>query len=280
MSTRSKRFLSLRTHWYIGITLALLPFASGCAIVPIPIPSETHLEYMDREAADFIEVGKSSRDDVLYNLGSPTVLSVDPSIWIYSVREYLSTRWQLCYAIIAPSDIAAGCSNNFARPLATEGKEKYLFLEIGFDSSRIVTHRQISSLAIRECTEAGFCWNGLPAFRPTRGGNGVPAKYCAVHLYTPNTAIFAKLKIDGSDEFDLSLTNNDFQLVLLQLWQHQIVISFDDGSKQRIPVPCDTKSAHFAQIDRGAYSYNVRLVPEHDGRHAVISKRTLTRVNF
>ena len=143
--------ISLRIHWYIGITLALLPFASGCVILPIPVPSETHLEYMDREAVDFIEVGKSSRDDVLYNLGSPTVLSVDPSIWIYSVREYLSTRWRTCGAIIAPSGPEGGCSR------ATKGKEKYLFLEIGFDGSRIVTHRQISSLATGECTEAGFC---------------------------------------------------------------------------------------------------------------------------
>jgi len=265
--------ISLSIHWYIGITLALVPFASGCVILPIPIPSETHLEFMDREAVDFIEVGKSSRDDVLDNLGSPTVLSVEPSIWIYSIREYLSARWRLCGAIGGPSG-DAGCWK------ASEGKEKYSFLEIRFDSSRIVTHRQISSVAIGECTEAGFCWNGLPAFRAARGAQVSSVNHCAVHLYTPDTAISAKLKIDGSDEFGLSLTNNDFQLVLLQRWQPHFDISFDDGSKERVRVPCDTESAHFAQIDKETYAYNVRRVPEYDGRRAVISKRTMTRVNF
>ena len=266
--------MRLRIHWYIGITLALAPFASGCVILPIPIPSETHLEFMGREAVDFIEVGKSSRDDVLDNLGSPTVLSSEPSIWIYSIREYQSTGWRVCGAVIGLGGGGGGCSK------ASEGKEKYSFLEIHFDSSRIVTHRQISGLAVGECTEAGFCWNGLPAFRATRGTQVAAAKYCAVHIYTPNAAISAKLKIDGSDEFDLSLTNDDFQLVPLQSWQPDIVISFDDGSKKRIPVPCDTESAHFIRIDRGTFAYNAILVPEHDGRRIVISKRTLTRVNF
>jgi len=267
---------SLRIHWYIGFALALLPFASGCVILPVPVPSKTHLEFMDREAVDFIEVGKSSRDDVLDNLGSPTMLSVEPSIWIYSIREYLSTRWRACGVIIGPGDGAAGCSK------ATDGKEKYSFLEIRFDSSRIVTHRQIYSLAIGECTEAGFCWswNGLRAFRAKRGAQVASANHCAVHFYTPDTAISAKLKIDGSDEFDLSLTNNDFQLVQLQRGQPPFVISFDDGSKKHVRVPCYKESGHFVQIDRGMFAYNVRLVPEHDGRRVVISKRTMTRVNF
>ena len=258
----------------IGITLTLLTFASGCVILPIPVPSETHLDFMGKEAIDFIEVGKSSRNDVLDNLGSPTVLSNEPSIWIYSMREYLSTRWRTCVAIFSPTGAEAGCSK------ANEGKEKYSFLEIHFDSSRIVTHRQISSLAFGECTETGFCWNGLPAFRASRGAQVAAAKYCAVHIFTPDTAISAKLNFDASDEFDLSLTNDDFQLVLLQRWQPHIDISFDDGSRKRIRVPCDKKSTHFVKIDRGSFTYNVRLVPEHDGRRVVIGKRTLTRVNF
>jgi hypothetical protein len=267
--------IPLRIHWYVGITLALAPFASGCVILPIPIPSETHLEYMDRKAGSFIEVGKSSRDDVLDNLGSPTVLSSERSIWIYSIREYESTGWRVCGAVIGPGGGAgAGCPTEFV------GREKYSFLEIQFDSSRIVTHRQISSLSIGECTEAGFCWDGLPAFLATRGGRASPAWHCAVHLYTPNAAISAKLEIMGSEEFDLSLTDNDFQLVLLQPWQPDIVISFDDGSKKRAPVSCDKESAHFVRIDRGASAYNMRSVPEHEGRRVVINKQTLTRVNF
>ena len=266
--------ISLRIHWYIGITLTLLPFASGCVVLPIPVPSETHLEFMGREAVDFIEVGKSSRNDVLDNLGSPTVLSIEPSVWIYSMREYLSTRWRACGAIIGPTGVEGGCSK------ASEGKEKYSFLEIQFDSSRIVINRQISSLDIGECTEVGFCWNGLPTFRATRGAQVASPNYCAAHIYTPNTAISTKVKINVSDEFDLSLTNNDFQLILLQRRQPLIVFSFDDGSKKRVRVPCDTESAHFVQIDRGTFAYNVRLVPEHDGRRVVIGKRTLTRVNF
>ena len=267
--------MRLRVCRYIGIALTLLFFASGCVIVPIPVPSETRLEFMDREAIGFIEVGKSSRDDVLDNLGSPTVLSIEPSIWIYSMREYLSTRWRACGAIIAPVAGGGGACGK-----ASEGKEKYSFLEIQFDSSRIVTHRQISSLAIGECTEAGFCWNGLPAFGATRGAQVASPNYCAAHIYTPNTAISAKVKINVSEEFDLSLTNNDFQLILLQRRQPLIVFLFDDGSKKRVRVPCDTESAHFVKIDRGTFAYNVRLVPEHDGRPVVISKRTLTRVNF
>jgi hypothetical protein len=262
--------ISLRIHWYIGITLTLLPFVSGCVILPIPVPSETHLDFMGREAVDFIEVGKSSRNDVLDNLGSPTVLSNEPSIWIYSMREYLSTRWRTCGGIISPTGAAeAGCSK------ANEGKEKYTFLEIQFDSSRIVTHRQISSLAFGECTETSFCWNGLPAFRATQGAQDSAPNYCAVHIFTPNTAISAKLKMDASDEFDLSLTNDDFQLILLQRWQPHIDISFDDGSKKRVRVPCGKESAHFVKIDKGAFAYNVRLVPEHDGRRVVIGKRML-----
>ena len=266
--------ISLRIHWHIGITLTLLTFASGCVILPIPVPSETRLEFIDKEAVGFIEVGKSSRDDVLDNLGSPTVLSVKPSIWIYSMREYLSTRWRVCHVIASPYGVGSGCSK------ANEGKERYSFLEIQFDSSRIVSHRQISSLAIGECTEAGFCWNGLPAFRATRGAQVASPSYCAAHIYTPNTAISAKVKINVTDEFDLSLTTNDFQLILLQRRQPLIVFSFDDGSKKHVRVPCDTKSAHFVRIDRGTFAYNVRLMPEHDGRRVVISNRTLTRVNF
>ena len=264
----------LRIHCYIGITLTLLPVVSGCVFLPIPVASETHLEFMGREAVDFIEVGKSSRNDVLDELGSPTVLSNEPSIWIYSMREYLSTRWRVCGAVFSPTGAEAGCSKT------NKGKEKYSFLEIHFDSSRIVTHRQIASLAFGECTETGFCWNGLPAFRATRGAQVAAPNYCAVHIFTPNTAISAKLKMDASDEFDLSLTNDDYQLVLLQRWQPHIDISFDDGSRKRLPVPCGKESAHFVKIDRGAFVYNVRLVPEHDGRRVVIGKRMLTQVNL
>jgi hypothetical protein len=266
--------IPLRIHWCSVITLALVSFASGCVILPIPIPSETHLEFMDRKDGSFIEAGKSSRDDVLDNLGSPTVLSSEPSIWIYSIKEYQSTGWQVCGAAIGPSGGGAGCPTEF------EGREKYSFLEIQFDSSGIVTHRQVSSLAIGECTEAGFCWDGLPAFLATRGVRVPPAWHCAVHLYTTNAAISANLEIMGPEEFDLSLTNKDFQLVLLQSWEPDIVISFDDGSKKRLPVPCDKESAHFMQIDRGASAYNMRWVPEYEGRRVVINKQTLTRVNF
>jgi len=266
--------ISLRIHWHIGMTLTFLLFASGCVILPDQVPSETRLKFMYKDAVGFIEVGKSSRDDVLHNLGSPTLLSAKPSIWIYSMREYLSTRWRVCHVIASPYGVGSGCSK------ASEGKERYSFLEIQFDSSRIVTHRQISSLAIGECTEAGFCWNGLPAFRATRGARIASVNHCAAHIYTPNTAISAKLKINASDEFNLSLTNNDFQLILLQRQQPLIVFSFDDGSKKRVRVPCDTESAHFVRIDREMLAYNVRLVPEHDGRRVVIGKRTMTRVNF
>jgi hypothetical protein len=263
--------MKLRVCRHIGIALTLLFFASGCVIVPIPVSSETRLEYMGIEAGDILEVGKSSRDDVLDHLGGPTVLSVNPSIWIYSMKEYLSMRWRTCGGV---AGYGGGCSK------ASEGEEMYSFLEIRFNSSRIVTHKQIVSLALGECTEAGFCWDGLPAFRTTRGDRISAANYCAVHLYTPNNAISARLKIEGSDEFDLSMANNDFQLALLRPEEPDIGISFDDGSKERVHVPCSTGSAHFVQIGKATSVYHARLVPEHDGRRVVISKRTLTRVNF
>jgi hypothetical protein len=265
VSKRSKPFL-------IFLLCAEIIITSGCVILPIPVPSKSHLEFMGREAVDFVEVGKSSRENVLDNLGSPTVLSAEPSIWIYSMREYLSMRWRTCAGVVGGD---AGCSK------ASKGKEKYLFLQIRFDSARIVTHAQIVSLAIGECTDAGFCWNRLPSFRTTRGAEVSAVNYCAVHFYTPNTAISAKLKLDGSDEFDLSMTNNNFQLALLQRRKRpDIGITFDDGSLKHVRVPCDKASAHFVQVDRGTSAYNMRLVPEHVGRRVIISKLALTRVNF
>lgn len=267
-----RRSSSLSICWYIGITLTLLPFASGCIVLPIPIPSQSHQEFMGREAVDFVEVGKSSRDDVLEHLGSPTVLSAEPSIWIYSMREYLSMRWRTCVGV-------AGYGGGCFKP--SKGKEKYSFLEIRFDSSRVVTHRQFVSLASGECTESGFCWNGLPSFRTTRSAQVSAVNYCAVHFYTPNTAISAQLSLGGSDAFDLSMTNNNFQLALLQRrGRPNIGISFEDGSKKNIYVPCDTGSAHFVQIRRGTSAYKARLVPEHVGRPVIISRLALTRVNF
>ena len=143
-----------------------------------------------------------------------------------------------------------------------------------------MTHRQIVSLIGPECTEAGFCWNGSPFFRTTRGALVAAINYCAVHLYTSDTAISATLKLEGSDKFDLSMNDDDFQLALLQHRQSEIDISFDDGSEKHLRVPCQTASAHFVRIDRGASAYSMRFVPEHEGRRVVINKQTLTRVNF
>ena len=73
---------------------------------------------------------------------------------------------------------------------------------------------------------------------------------------------------------------DNFHIVLLQRWEPDIVILFDDGSEQRVPVPCDTASAHFVKIVRKASGYRVWQVSEVEGRQVVVNRQSLIAVNF
>ncbi|MGI9200397.1 MAG: hypothetical protein ACR2QL_05020 [Woeseiaceae bacterium] len=253
------------------IALAMLPLLAGCIAVPIPDLPETHVQYLDNKPRSRIEVGKTSRDDVLDNLGSPTALSANPSIWMYSIKEYTSTGWEFCFALMIHQYMPIECLPKI------EGEETLSFLEIRFDDSRTVTQKRVVKLALDECTDTGFCWDGYLSFNPSG-----PTKpwHCAVHLFTNHAAISTKIDTARSKEYELSLTANDFQIFLLQPWEPEVIFAFDDGSKKRVTVPCDRKSAHFVFVFKKAAAFDVKVIPEHKARPLIVGKQTLTRVNF
>jgi hypothetical protein len=228
---------------------------------------------MDKNAANFLEVGKTSQDDVLDELGAPTFLSDELSLWIYFVKHYLPTGWRICAAAVTPSGAGAGCPTEYV------ARNKLSLLEIQFDSSRSVADWKLVNLKDPECTEAGFCWNGAPLFRTAQGVVAKTSDLCAIHFYTSEPAITATLKLEGIDEFELSMTSNDYQ-PLLKHGQPEVRVSFDDGSERLLRVPCQLQSAHFVQLSRGTSAYEMRYVSEHEGRRAVIGKQSLTRLNF
>lgn len=260
--------------------IVLMLLLSACIIIPVPVPviGETQDSYLQKEDIGFIEIRKSSRTDILAKLGSPTALSAEPPIWVYSIEQYLATAWDICAFVIFPLGVAmelgAVC------PTESERSQKHSFLEVQFDDAGIVTGLNIDSLDDGACSKFGFCWDEQPTFLTANGSKVAPDWNCAVHLYTVGSPISAKLEIIGPKEFDLSLSKESFHIVLLQRWEPDIVILFDDGSRRRLPVACDTASAHFVQIDKAKSGYRVWQVPEVEGRKVVINKQSLLAVNF
>lgn len=270
MNTASRTAFGLKVLTVLG----LLALSSGCIVVPVPEPGETHVVYIEKSHKKRIQVGESTQNDVLDVLGSPTSIAVNPSIWMYSVNEYLSTGWELCVAFFIYGGFDGGCPGDFP------GEERYSFMEIRFNDDRVVSQRRIQSLAAGECTATGFCWDGRPAFRAVRGVRKGPVWHCAVHLFTPNQEILAELDVGGAKQFDLALTRDDFQILLLQSWEPEFTLSFVDGSTRRVAVPCARNAANFLVVFEEAATYHVSWVPEDRGRLAVMNKQTLTRVNF
>lgn len=266
----SKATLAARVRW-IGIILA--PLLSGCVIIPVPLVGETYESYMDRKDRSFIEAGETNRQEVLEYLGSPTALSAGRGIWVYSIKDYLSMGWALCVMVLITPEGGA-CPTEF------EGEEKSQFLEIEFDDAGIVSGRRVTSLATGECSKSGFCWDDQPAFVTVSGDRVKPDYHCAVHFYSADVPISAKLELPGTKAFDLSLNIRNFQVVLLQRREAQIVIRFDDGSNQKMLIPCGEVSANFVHISRKKGRYRVWLVPEFEGRPVIINKPRMIAINF
>ncbi len=265
---------ALQAGRQLAATLLLTTLLCGCVIIPVPVPGETYERYMAREDRTFIELGKTSRQQVLAALGSPTALSTRHALWVYTIEEYLSTGWEICALVVVPPDAGGDC------PKKIKGRQKHRFLALRFDTAGIVEHREIIVLEDGECDETGFCWNIGPAFRTVNGLWQPPDWHCAVHLYSGNARIEGMVETTAGKRYELLLTRDNFQIVLLQREEPTIDLIFDDGARKRTAIPCDRASAHFVQVDRKASGYRVRRVPEHGGRLNIIRKETLVATNF
>ncbi len=124
--------------------MLVVPFLAGCIAVPIPLVPDPH-PYPAAELA-YLEVGRTTRDDVLAQHGSP-YKELGPW-WIFYASRY-EVGFRVCAASMGGE---VGCD-------LVDRELKTYFLAVKFDASDVVEGFEVFSEDFNGCKKSGICCN-------------------------------------------------------------------------------------------------------------------------
>lgn len=124
--------------------LMLVLLCQGCAVIPVPY-SGSMTTYIDENRLAQIEVGKTTRAEVLEQFGQPGWTNVPNDRWLYQLRRGSSSGVSGC--LLLP-----GMANADDIMCTRRGKERLHVLDLRFDSSNIVVMKK-SVVAAKKCTD-------------------------------------------------------------------------------------------------------------------------------
>jgi outer membrane protein assembly factor BamE (lipoprotein component of BamABCDE complex) len=135
----------------ILVAAGLVASLSACVIIPIPMPSKTQANYVEREDIRFIRKGTTTKTEVREQLGEPSQTLNDPVRWVYTLRKFTGNRWAACIFVGGPYAADGDCG------MVAEGRTKFRILEVEFDEEGIVDDKDTYSIVEGKCKRPDIC---------------------------------------------------------------------------------------------------------------------------
>ncbi len=163
---------------HIGAGLALL--LHGC--IAIPVPPKMLEEYIPKGSLSFLEVGLTTKDEVVEKLTEPTSSFSNGSKWIYRTNVRETGRTAGC-SFIVEDDCYVGL-----------GSHTYGLLDLDFDDRGVLSDWELSyaESGTETCTKQGVCV--FPVYR-----QGIKADLTVSHrVFAPESTDLAAKRFDVS----------------------------------------------------------------------------------
>ena len=88
--THHNAFNLMRTGCLVAVVCI-----SGC--VGVPLPSKTLKEYIPEDSLSFLDVGLTTKDEVIEKLAEPASTFSNGSKWVYRTNLRETDRWAACF---------------------------------------------------------------------------------------------------------------------------------------------------------------------------------------
>ena len=114
----------------VQLVLGLVIFLHGCVpLPPVPLPDKLIQEMISEERLTFLDVGRTTKEEVRATLGIPYKINEDDTEWVYELRTVESSRWAWC--IIQSDPDIPDCTKY--------GKRAKYLLRINFNDADVIT---------------------------------------------------------------------------------------------------------------------------------------------
>ena len=262
---------------HIGAGLALL--LHGC--IGVPLPSKMLEEYIPEDSLSFLDVGLTTKDEVIEKLAEPASTFSNGSKWIYQANLRETNRWAWCgYAVVH-----AACG--------VDDDSEHGVLGLDFDDRGVLSDWELSyaQFGTEKCTidkEAICVLTGsylifapestdLAAKRFDVSGND-----CAIYLY-PFHGIWLKdfsdsIRVQIEDVFDTWLrdSSDSYLYRVLPAASYLVTTTFEDQDTS-IQLACNAGDVVFIRFVRniGDDNYDLEVATESDGRAALERRRLI-----
>ncbi len=273
---------------HIGAGLALL--LHGCIV--IPVPPKMLEEYIPKDSLSFLEVGLTTKDEVVEKLAEPASTFSNGSKWIYRTNLRETGRWAGCLLIEVDGDI----------PCDVGGSHTYGLLDLDFDDRGVLSDWELSyaESGTETCTKQGVCV--FPVYRQgVRADFGtvshrvfapestdlaakrfdVSGNDCAIYLHASELLISYyddPMRVQIEDVFDTWWRDSSetYLYRVLPAASYLVTTTFEDQDVSSIQFACnagDVVFIRFVEIDYN--DYDLEVATESGGRAAIEHRRLI-----
>jgi len=257
--------------------LVVVVCISGC--VGVPLPSKTLAEYIPEDSLSFLDVGFTTKDEVIEKLAEPASTFSNGSKWIYRANLRETNRWAACiYVVFDAACEVAGLSRKFG------------LLGLDFDDRGVLSDWELSYAESGYCKE-GVCVFGEEAhqiFAPKSTDLAakrfdVPGNDCAIYLYPQKgfwfTYLSDPMRVQIEDVFDtwLRTSSETYLYRVLPAASYLVTTSFEDQDKS-IQLACNAGAVVFIRFFKNNFRddhYNLEVATESDGRAGIENRRLI-----
>ena len=128
-------------------TLTSVALLQGCVAFPAPYLSSMEI-FIDEERIGFVEIGETSRAEVLNNLRDPSWKNESGSEWVYALRYGYRGGVGGCFIVAEEIGGSGTCS--------TPGPKRLYALSLTFDDTGVITDKMVGA-ATESCSENQDC---------------------------------------------------------------------------------------------------------------------------
>jgi hypothetical protein len=249
---------------------------SGC--VGVPLPSITLEEYIPEDSLSFLDVGLTTKDEVIEKLAEPASTYSNGSKWIYRANLRATNRWAACVYMV----FDMGCER-------ASLSRKYGLLGLDFDDRGVLSDWELSYAEFGYCSKEGVCVldesymifapesTDLAAKRIDVSGN-----YCAIYLY-PHEGIWIsyfskpmRVQIEGVFDTWWRYSRESYLYRVLPAASYLVTTTYAN-QRHSIQLACNAGDVVFMRYSKniGDGGYGLEVATESDGLAAIEHRRPI-----
>jgi hypothetical protein len=264
--------MTLISHIGAGLALSL----HGC--IAIPVPSKMLEEYIPKDSLSFLEVGLTTKDEVVEKLAEPASTFSNGSKWIYRTNVRETGRTAGCSFIVHED-----CYVGF-------GSHTYGLLDLDFDDRGVLSDWELLDAEYSRCSKEGVCVLGtlgesdIMVFAPESTDLAakrfdVSGNDCAIYLHASELRPSTTMRVQIENVFDTWLRRSweTYLYRVLPAASYLIRTSYEyETTTKSIQFACndgDVVFIRFVATDDG--DYDLEVATESDGRAAIEHRRLI-----